>query len=74
MLHWSWSKRDLLHRNLKHWRSIGHQRPATHPAAVVIIINADDLKKAGIDVELNAIALMEVHERVGFLLGAELDV
>jgi hypothetical protein len=40
----------------------------------VIIINADDLKKAGIDVELNAIALMEVHERVGFLLGAELDV
>ena len=49
-------------RNLKHRRSLGGERPFTHPAAVVIVVDADHLKQTGIGSQTDAVTLMKPHE------------
>ena len=49
-------------RNFKHGRSLRCEGPLTHPAAIVIVIDADDLEQAGIGCQTDAVTLMKPHE------------
>ena len=49
-------------RNLKHRRSLRCEGPLTHPAAVVIVIDADHLKQTGSGSQADAVTLMKPHE------------
>jgi len=67
-----WS--DLVERDLEDWRTLGLQRPLANPAAIVVAINADDLKQACISTQGDAVPLMELHDGSRFRLGAALPV
>ena len=56
----------LVESDLKHGGPLRLQRPLSDPAAIMVIVDSDHLKKAGIGAQLNAISLMEAHDGPGF--------
>ena len=65
---------DLVESDLKDRRTLGLQGPLADPAAVVIAIDADDLKQTGITAQCDAVPLMEPHGGSGFRLIAALPL
>ena len=65
---------NLIKRDFKHWRSLGFKRPLTHPAAIVVAIDANDLKQPDVAAKPDAIALVQAHDGSCFELIAALPV
>jgi len=63
-----WRSLQLVEGNLEHWRSLAGHGPATQPAAIAAIVNADHLVERPVFAvirELNAVALMKVGDGAG---------